>query len=132
MEYISEAETKKVIEVVKNAKFYSLSIDGSIDEGCVEQKTLFVRVCNQGNMDTKFFTLGNPPQLVLQICMHLCWTITYRQIYLRWLDLGVMELLTWLEIINNICKYIFVYCTMKSVSFDLMIYELVMYKDLII
>lgn len=78
MEYISEADTKKVKEVVKNAKFYSLSIDGSIDEGCVEQKTLFVRVCNQGNMDTKFFTLGNPPQLVLQICMHLCWTITYR------------------------------------------------------
>lgn len=43
MEYISEAKTKVTdLEVVKNAKFYSLSMDGRTDEGCVEQKTLFV------------------------------------------------------------------------------------------
>lgn len=73
MEYISEAKTKVTdLEVVKNAKFYSLSMDGRTDEGCVEQKTLFVRVCNQSKWTHKFFTLGNPPQLVLQICMHLC------------------------------------------------------------
>lgn len=48
MEYISEAKTKVTdLEVVKNAKFYSLSMDGRTNEGCVEQKTLFVRVCNQ-------------------------------------------------------------------------------------
>lgn len=77
MEYISEAKTKVTdLEVVKNAKFYSLSMDGRTDEGCVEQKTLFVRVCNQSKWTHKFFTLGNPPQLVLQICMHLCWTIS--------------------------------------------------------
>lgn len=81
MEYISEAKTKVTdLEVGKNAKFYSLSMDGRTNEGCVEQKTLFVRVCNQSKWTHKFFTLGNPPQLVLQICMHLCWTIsiTYR------------------------------------------------------
>lgn len=76
---ISEAKTKVTdLEVVpvKNAKFYSLSMDGRTDEGCVEHKTLFVRVCNQSKWTHKFFTLGNPPQLVLQICMHLCWTIS--------------------------------------------------------
>lgn len=35
-------------------------MDGSTDEGCVEQETLFVKVCNQGNMDTKFLCIGEP------------------------------------------------------------------------
>lgn len=37
MEYILEVKMKVIdLEVVKNVKFYSFSMDGRIDEGCVE------------------------------------------------------------------------------------------------
>lgn len=37
MEYILEVKMKVIdLEVVKNVRFYSFSMDGRIDEGCVE------------------------------------------------------------------------------------------------
>lgn len=60
MENIAEVEREGILESVKNAKFFSLTMDGSTDEASIEQETLFVRYCVQGDVCTKFLTIGEP------------------------------------------------------------------------
>lgn len=60
LENIAEVERESILESVKRAKFFSLTMDGSTDEATVEQETLFVRFCCQGDTVTKFLTIGEP------------------------------------------------------------------------
>ena len=45
---------------MNDAHFYSLTMDGSTDEGCIEQETLFVRICHHGKLEAKFLSIGEP------------------------------------------------------------------------
>lgn len=52
--------SQRISQSVKRAKFFSLTMDGSTDEATVEQETLFKRFCCQGDIVTKFLTIGEP------------------------------------------------------------------------
>lgn len=40
LEHISQTESDEISRLVNDAHFYSLTMDGSTDEGCIEQGTL--------------------------------------------------------------------------------------------
>jgi hypothetical protein len=60
LEYMSWTESQNITKLVQSAHFFSLSMDGSTDEGSVEQETLFVRICINGQLQTKFLCIGEP------------------------------------------------------------------------
>ena len=60
LENIGQIEREKLISVIENVKFFSLTMDGSTDDGSVEQETIFIRFCNKGQVSTKFVCIGEP------------------------------------------------------------------------
>ena len=48
LENIAQIEREKLINVIENVKFFSLTMDGSTDDSSVEQETIFIRFCNKG------------------------------------------------------------------------------------
>ena len=48
LENIAQIEREKLISVIENVKFFSLTMDGSTDDSSVEQETIFIRFCNKG------------------------------------------------------------------------------------
>jgi hypothetical protein len=48
LENIAQIEREKLISVIENVKFFSLTMDGSTDDSSVEQETMFIiRFCNK-------------------------------------------------------------------------------------
>ena len=48
LENIAQIEREKLVSVIENVKFFSLTMDGSTDDSSVEQETMFIiRFCNK-------------------------------------------------------------------------------------
>ena len=53
MEFISLTEREKLIDILSEINFFSLTMDGSTDDSVTEQKTIFIRNCVQRKIITR-------------------------------------------------------------------------------
>jgi hypothetical protein len=60
MEYISVAEKEKLSVIMDEVKFFSMTMDGSTDDGSCEQETIFVRSSVRGKLVSRFLCIGEP------------------------------------------------------------------------
>ena len=58
MEFISLTEREKLIDILSEINFFSLTMDGSTDDSVTEQETIFIRTCVQGKTITRFVCIG--------------------------------------------------------------------------
>ena len=57
---IASVERENIVNLVRKADFFSLTMDGSTDKGTIEQETLFVRSSHKGRLHEKFLCVGEP------------------------------------------------------------------------
>lgn len=60
IENIGEIQRQKLVQDVSNIKFFSITMDGSTDDGTVEQETLCLKWCNKGIISNRFICIGEP------------------------------------------------------------------------
>lgn len=48
------------MSLLENAKFYSLTIDGATDSGVMEQESLYIHTCVEGERKQRFLQFLNP------------------------------------------------------------------------
>ena len=60
MEFISLTEREKLIDILSEINFFSLTMNGSTDDSVTEQETIFIRNCVQGKTITRFVCIGEP------------------------------------------------------------------------
>ncbi|CAC5422098.1 unnamed protein product [Mytilus coruscus] len=60
LEAVVAVEREKVVHIMDTIKLSSLTMDGSTDDGSVEQDTLFMRFCKRGKVDNRFIGIGEP------------------------------------------------------------------------
>ena len=57
---IAHTERQKLLNFINMVNFFSLTMDGSTDDGVVEQETLFIRSCHKGKVTAWFLCIGEP------------------------------------------------------------------------
>ncbi|XP_062600058.1 zinc finger protein 862-like [Saccostrea cucullata] len=60
LECISAVERERMNDLLTGIKFFSLTMDGSIDNAVVEQETLFFRAAKNGKIISRFVCIGEP------------------------------------------------------------------------
>lgn len=60
VECMADYERKKILDHVESAKFFSIAMDGSTDKSGSEQESMYLRTCNNGQINTYFLTIGTP------------------------------------------------------------------------
>lgn len=55
LEHISDVEKEKLVTIMRDVRYFSLTIDGTTDDSVNEQETIFIRWCLRGKIETRFF-----------------------------------------------------------------------------
>lgn len=53
-------EKEKLVTIMRDVRYFSLTIDGTTDDSVKEQETIFIRWCLRGKIETRFFSIGEP------------------------------------------------------------------------
>ena len=54
------SEREKLIDILSEINFFSLTMDDSTDDSVTKQETIFIRNCVQGKTITRFVCIGEP------------------------------------------------------------------------
>lgn len=66
---IAQSVRNETADIVKDAQFFSLTMDGTTDNAAIEQETLFLRTAIDGKVITKFLCVGEP-EATTSVALH--------------------------------------------------------------
>ena len=69
LDSIAQSARHETADIVKNAHFFSLTMDGTTDKAAIEQETLFIRTAIHGKVTTKFLCVWEP-EATTSIALH--------------------------------------------------------------